>query len=357
MATQIGRFLKKIELSNISLYKSICLITLLITIVFGFLNNILEIKDLLVLRIFVIISCILFFSLLFKKEKSKKYLKKIDIVSFHISISLTILSLYNLFSNLDKYYLHLEIIHLIIVLGSMLIFRKNWILSIYLILNFLILITYFFILKLNLEEILFWGLGYIAITLIFLLYIKSKKVIIENYSLLKEKLEGMIYKDYLTGILNRQGLIEEIEKSVAHAVREKEYVSIIMLDLNNFKEVNDTIGHEAGDALLIQVAYRLSKCFRTTDIVGRLGGDEFMVICNIKTNKEEITKLVNKIIEIFDKPYEGFEKYNISASIGVSIYPFNGLNTKTLMKNADIAMYDAKKNNKWFSIYEEKNLL
>jgi len=158
--------------------------------------------------------------------------------------------------------------------------------------------------------------------------------------------------DILTGLPNRALLQNRLDQAILSFERNKKIFSLLMIDLDRFKQVNDIFGHQTGDALLTQVAVRLRACLRKSDTVARLGGDEFAILlpgskgdyaCNIA---EKILKTTNKIFYV--KPYE----LNIGASIGIAIFPVHGQDAHTLIKHADIAMYKAKSGHEKIKIFD-----
>jgi diguanylate cyclase (GGDEF)-like protein len=153
----------------------------------------------------------------------------------------------------------------------------------------------------------------------------------------------MAYHDFLTGLPNRKLFSDRLDIALAHAQRNKKEVGIAMLDLDNFKDVNDTLGHDAGDLLLKATAERLSAALRKGDTVARFGGDEFMLILHdLKVIEDEI-QVAQKIVDSFRQPFLiNAHQIFVTTSIGISIYPENGIDGDTLLKNADIAMYQAK---------------
>ena len=160
----------------------------------------------------------------------------------------------------------------------------------------------------------------------------------------EQDLIHMAYHDPLTGLYNRKAFMEYLEKEVRYAHRYKSGLGLLFFDLNKFKQVNDTFGHEIGDRLLIAVAERLTSVVRETDLVARLGGDEFTII--LKNPDGVFPEVVAKrISEDLSRPFEfdGVVVSFISASIGIASYPEDGASAEDLMKNADAAMYKAKK--------------
>ena len=149
--------------------------------------------------------------------------------------------------------------------------------------------------------------------------------------------------DSLTGLPNRALLTDRMNQAIAHAKRYNLFVGILVVDLDFFKEANDTFGHNIGDLLLKHQAKKISNLVRENDTVARLGGDEFVVILGSLSDEKNLVGLLNQFLDIFSTPCK-IEDHEIiaTASIGVSIYPRDGLDTDTLLKNADIAMYHAK---------------
>jgi len=156
-------------------------------------------------------------------------------------------------------------------------------------------------------------------------------------------LETLALNDPLTGLANRRLLSEKISMALAHARRNKSAMALVYLDLDGFKQINDTLGHGAGDILLKTVAVRLVATVREEDTVARLGGDEFMIALWDAGDAERAAKVALKVIEAVSQPYdiEG-HAVRMTASVGVSIYPIHGGDAETLMKNADLALYESK---------------
>jgi len=159
----------------------------------------------------------------------------------------------------------------------------------------------------------------------------------------EERLEHIAHHDALTGLPNRLLFTARLEQSIAHALRGKRMVGLLMLDLDRFKLINDTLGHAVGDLLLQKVAERLQHCVRAEDTVARLGGDEFAIVLNELTHRQDAALVADKIIEAFSAPIllEGQEVLT-SASLGISLYPDDAASVHDLLKAADAAMYRAK---------------
>jgi len=168
----------------------------------------------------------------------------------------------------------------------------------------------------------------------------------------EDRLRYLAYHDTLTGLPNRKLFHERLSQSIEWAQHNHQLVALLFLDLDGFKLINDTKGHDIGDLLLQTVAERLKRCLRSSDTVSRLGGDEFTVILPGIPSLPDITKVADKILTTINQPFilQG-HKIRISTSIGISVYPLNGEDIETLIKNADTAMYAAKevgKNNYTF---------
>lgn len=153
----------------------------------------------------------------------------------------------------------------------------------------------------------------------------------------------MAFHDPLTGVGNRNKLKHYLSKVLATSSRKHENFAIILLDLDRFKNINDSIGHDAGDALLQIVAERLQNSVRSSDMVARLGGDEFMVVITDAKSSDAVADIAQKILDNVLKKMniQGHEIYT-TTSIGICMYPHDGQDTQTLIKNADLALYRAK---------------
>jgi len=167
---------------------------------------------------------------------------------------------------------------------------------------------------------------------------------VEHYS---REMETLALYDALTGLPNRRLLMDRLSLSIAHAHRNKSTMAVLYLDLDRFKQVNDSLGHDAGDMLLNMVAARLTATVRQEDTVARLGGDEFVIALWKLSQVDDAAKLASKLVQDLSKPYliQGHDVH-ISASVGVGIYPMHGGDGETLMKSADLAMYESKRKGK-----------
>ena len=159
--------------------------------------------------------------------------------------------------------------------------------------------------------------------------------------------ESLALHDALTGLSNRQLMVEKASLAIAHARRNKSSMAMVYLDLDGFKQINDTWGHDAGDILLKDVAGRLVAAVRQEDTVARLGGDEFVLVLWQIGNAGDADKVGSKLMTAIAQPYsiQG-RTVSITASAGFGIYPAQGEDIATLMKSADLALYDAKRSGK-----------
>ena len=185
---------------------------------------------------------------------------------------------------------------------------------------------------------------------------------ITKRKLAEERVEFLATRDPLTGLPNRMLVNDRLEQGVASALRKRTGLAFMFIDLDRFKTINDSLGHDVGDELLKRVAARLAACVRASDTVARLGGDEFAVILeNLPGNEnrdvhEGAQQVAAKMIAALASPIMiNTHHLTTSCSIGISIYPTDGPDPKTLMKHADVAMYDAKgkgRNNYQFFSHE-----
>lgn len=175
----------------------------------------------------------------------------------------------------------------------------------------------------------------------------------------EERLRFLATHDPLTNLPNRELFRDRLEQALARARRAKFSqpgrwkLAVFLLDLDNFKEINDTFGHAWGDQVLREVANRLQSCVRKSDTISRLGGDEFTILLEGITNKESCSLVANKILNTISQPLElGGQVFRLSASIGISICPDHGEDNETLVKHADVAMYRAKQTKGCFCFFQ-----
>lgn len=167
---------------------------------------------------------------------------------------------------------------------------------------------------------------------------------ITEHIVAKNRISNMLYRDTLTGISNRLHLEVLMEKLIINTYGKNKTFSMLFLDLDYFKHINDTLGHDVGDLLLQQIAYTINDIIGTNDIFARIGGDEFVIIFK-DMGKEELLITIENLMKCMNQPWMIKEyELSVSASIGVVRYPEDGRSTIDLMKSADIAMYKAKSN-------------
>jgi len=163
----------------------------------------------------------------------------------------------------------------------------------------------------------------------------------------EETISKMAYFDQLTGLPNRVLLSDRLNHMLAQGQRYKELAAILFLDIDNFKHINDTVGHDEGDNMLKDVSKRLNKHVRACDTLARHGGDEFIILIQDLKKVENVINIVERIFSEFNEPFIlNGQEFFITTSIGISIYPDDGEDKDTLLKNADIAMYRAKEDGK-----------
>ena len=165
---------------------------------------------------------------------------------------------------------------------------------------------------------------------------------ITSQHLVQQELDYLVQHDTLTGILNRFSLHNKLDFIIANSKRNKENFAILFLDLDHFKEINDTLGHDVGDLLLKESVARVQMLIRENDIFARIGGDEFvLVLTNIDRNY--ISKIAAKVVSSLKAPFLiNKDIIKISTSVGIAVFPEDGSNIDTLLKNADQAMYNTK---------------
>lgn len=169
----------------------------------------------------------------------------------------------------------------------------------------------------------------------------------------EKRIRHLAFNDVLTGLPNRTQFLDQLGRRLAMAKENVESVAILFLDLDRFKNVNDTLGHDVGDRLLIAVAQRIRRSVRNADCVARLGGDEFTVILSELADPAAAASAAQNICRTLAKPFQ-IDSHDIfvTASIGISVYPSDGMDVGTLVKHADTAMYRAKKTNTDFQFFE-----
>jgi len=203
----------------------------------------------------------------------------------------------------------------------------------------------------------FWG-QYVSSAIAF----ETSAMVIDQTQDLREQAAALenqaIYEathDPLTSLPNRTLLKDRLDQAIRTNAREKKKLALFILDLDHFKEINDTLGHYSGDRLLRRVALRLKGTVRDSDTVARLGGDEFAIIFPALKKNEDVQVMVKKIMQTFKEPFmlDGMN-LEMLASIGIAIFPDHGRDVDTLMQRADVAMYIAKQEKNKFAVYSQK---
>jgi diguanylate cyclase (GGDEF)-like protein/PAS domain S-box-containing protein len=166
-----------------------------------------------------------------------------------------------------------------------------------------------------------------------------------------EAIEHQALHDFLTGLPNRVLLRDRLEQAVLGTERERAPLALLLLDLDDFKEVNDTFGHQAGDVLLVEVGRRLKGALRSVDTVARLGGDEFAILLPTLGDPAAATRMAEKILEALEEPFQvESHRMRVSASIGIALCPQHGHDWETLLRGADVAMYVAKRSSDRYAL-------
>ena len=169
----------------------------------------------------------------------------------------------------------------------------------------------------------------------------------QQLELSNDELNKLANYDSLTGLPNRLLFADRLEQMLVQSRRTGDPIALLYLDLDGFKNVNDSLGHNMGDTLLRAVTSRLRNCLREEDTIARLGGDEFSIILNSFKQPQDAAKIAQKILEVLSTPFDlqGYE-IHIGASLGISLYPDNGYSVEDMLKHADAAMYRAKQSGK-----------
>ena len=173
---------------------------------------------------------------------------------------------------------------------------------------------------------------------------------------LDDRLRHQAFHDTLTGLANRALFRDRVEQAMARGLRSKESCAVLFIDLDNFKAINDSVGHTAGDAVLIEVARRLRGSLRPSDTAARLGGDEFAVLIEGVSKDAKATRVARRVAESLKRPVEvDDDVWFISGSIGIAFSGEGGENVDAILRNADVAMYDAKRRGRGeFTIFERE---
>ena len=166
---------------------------------------------------------------------------------------------------------------------------------------------------------------------------------VTDRKVIQQRIQHLAYHDNLTGLPNRGLLQDRLARSIARAERSGRKVAVLFIDLDNFKNINDTLGHDVGDELLRQVSRRLTECVRLEDTIARQGGDEFIVLLDNLDDGRNASFVAQKILNALRRPLTlGGTEQHVSGSVGIALYPEDGRDAQTLMKNADTAMFHGK---------------
>lgn len=179
--------------------------------------------------------------------------------------------------------------------------------------------------------------------------LRAELVNIEDaYKLVKENerlIQYQAYHDALTDLPNRTLLLDRVKHAITRCARSEDFIAILFIDLDHFKKVNDSAGHQCGDELLIEVSQRIKNCLRSHDTLSRFGGDEFVVLLENLTSHKIISSICHRILKVLKEPFNlAAKSFYISSSIGVAIHPQDDENPEELIRKADLAMYHAKEN-------------
>ncbi|MFK7815510.1 MAG: EAL domain-containing protein [Gammaproteobacteria bacterium] len=196
---------------------------------------------------------------------------------------------------------------------------------------------------------------------------KSFNLMTTNLKNSKDKIEYLAYHDTLTGLPNRRLFNKYLNSAILEADNNSENIAIMFLDLDNFKRINDTLGHNVGDELLKVVSQRITSCIRSSDsdnqnirsdsTISRVGGDEFILLFTHLNNSFEPSTIANRILKIFESPFEiNGESIHTNTSIGIAVYPDDTRDADELVKFADIAMYEAKDSGKGIYQYYSNSM-
>lgn len=203
----------------------------------------------------------------------------------------------------------------------------------------------------------FLVLGILGLLMIIIIIGIVFSIIKKQYINQDEELFTRSLRDPLTGLANRTLLYDRLQQTIASAKRNKKSIALLLIDIDRFKEINNTLGHEYGDIILKQIEPRLRKVVRETDTIARFGGDEFAIVLSI-AHTGSVTRCLDNIMNSFHLPFYIDEiklSMSIEASIGVALYPNHGDDPETLIMRAEMAMYKAKKQGSQISFYTPKD--
>ena len=186
--------------------------------------------------------------------------------------------------------------------------------------------------------------------------VRSLRYAIER-KMAEDNIRRLAYHDSLTGLPSRTLFADRCMMAMAENRRNQKKTALIMVDLDHFKDINDNLGHDAGDEVLKEVGARLESILRQTDTICRIGGDEFALLISEVSLKETVKIVAKRIIDVLNKPFtlNGLKEV-MTASLGIAIYPEDGKSLRTLMKHADTAMYEVKKRGRNNYLYYQPSM-
>lgn len=177
-----------------------------------------------------------------------------------------------------------------------------------------------------------------------------------EYRRAQERIHYLAYFDSLTDLPNRALFTDRLEQAVRLGHREKKSFALMLMDLDHFKNINDTLGHHGGDVALQQVGVRIRSCLRDSDTVARLGGDEFAILLLTTQHVDGAIVVANKILHEISRPFRIEERqFQVGASLGIALFPDHGGDVDSLLRAADAAMYEAKHPRNEFRVYNPKS--
>ena len=192
--------------------------------------------------------------------------------------------------------------------------------------------------------IIFVGIQSFSLAARFTKVLDTQRELSDNLAAANQRLEMMVEEDPVTGLPNRIALHRSLTDEIARAERSGRALSLLFIDLDNFKHVNDTMGHQAGDEILRRVADRMHRVVRKTDRLFRIGGDEFVLLCLDLAGSDDVFRVAESLTSLLQQTFGLSEReIFLGASIGVAVYPEHGVNATTLLQNADAAMYASKR--------------
>lgn len=202
------------------------------------------------------------------------------------------------------------------------------------------------------HHLMHWGVNYFAIIFLMLVFESITRRLKQERDAERDRYAFLAAHDPLTGLANRLMFDNQLTRALASSDRNKNIVGLVMIDLDGFKPINDTLGHDMGDNILRAIADRLTNLLRKADTIARIGGDEFAVILENVSSPPGIDIVSQRIVDEIGKPYDILpEGVRVYASVGVAMYPLHTRDENTLRVLADHAMYDAKKTHNCYKIY------